>query len=245
MPSLSSNPKYLANKSFWKAMDWIFPPVCAGCGINNAVLCGQCLTKTKILQSNLCSICGIPLHPYVDICKSCYERNPPYSSMRGWAEFDGPVRESIHSLKYKSNIGLGNFFSRYLIDVVLQNQWNIDLVVPIPLSKSHLKQRGYNQAAIISLPLALGLNIPHSTRAAYKIRETKSQAMLSANERYLNVEDAFLGNPAKLKGRRVLVVDDVITTGATMENCAKAILSSGAKEVFCLSVGRAIVKTQT
>jgi ComF family protein len=161
--------------------------------------------------------------------------------MLSWAQYEGSVRNSIHSLKYRNNIALGYFFAMKLLPMIIETSWPIDLVLPVPLSKSHYKNRGYNQAALISRPLARSLNVQHDTKALQRIRETSTQTKLSADQRFLNVEGAFSANPAKLKDKKVLLVDDVITTGATMINCTKALLTSGASKVFCISVARVFV----
>jgi ComF family protein len=161
--------------------------------------------------------------------------------MLSWAHYEGNVRECIHSLKYKNNLALGYLFALKLQPIVASTGWQINTVIPVPLSKSHLKSRGYNQAALISRPLAQCLQVHHETRALTRVRETATQTKLSAQERFLNVEGAFSGNTAKLSNKNVLLVDDVITTGATMVNCTKALLESGASKVYCISVARVFV----
>jgi ComF family protein len=161
--------------------------------------------------------------------------------MRSWANYSKPIRESIHSLKYKNNIPLGYFFSQQLVPLVQKSGWCFDLVVPVPINESHYRERGYNQSSLIARPLAHSLGLPFNGSAIKRIRETFPQFTLSAEERNENVKDAFRGNPANIKGKGVLIIDDVITTGATMENCTKALFESGAIKVYCLSVARVIV----
>jgi ComF family protein len=161
--------------------------------------------------------------------------------MRSWVEYSGLARNAIHSLKYKNNIALGYFFSKKLCHIIEHAAWDFDLVIPVPLSSKHFRERGFNQSALIARPLAHLLRKKYAGRILYRIRETKSQVNLTAEERHVNVKGAFWGNPAKLNGRTVLLVDDVITTGATMENCVTALLASGAKKVYCISVARVIV----
>lgn len=161
--------------------------------------------------------------------------------MLSWAHYDSSVRDCVHSLKYKNDIALGYFFAMKLLPEIVATNWPIDLVIPVPLSKSHYKSRGYNQAVLISRPLSRALGIPHETRSLSRTRETTTQTRLSAEQRFLNVEGAFSGNPAKLRDKNVLLVDDVITTGATMINCTKALLTSGASKVFCVSAARVFV----
>jgi len=161
--------------------------------------------------------------------------------MRSWAHYKSSVREAIHSLKYKINIPLAYYFSRKLIPIIQKENWEINLVIPVPLNKSHFKERGFNQSALISRPIAHFTEKPFSANGLRRSRETAAQFSLSSEERQNNVKDAFLGNPATLNGKAVLLVDDIITTGATMENCTKALLAAGAKKVYCLSVARVFI----
>jgi len=161
--------------------------------------------------------------------------------MRSWAVYSDSIRESIHSLKYKNNIPLGYFFSQKLIPIIDKANWQFDLIIPVPINRSHYRERGFNQSSLIARPLAHYFGLPFSDTALNRIRETASQFSLGAEERIRNVEGAFRGNPAKIKGKGVLLIDDIITTGATMVNCTKALVESGATKVYCLSVARVVV----
>lgn len=174
------------------------------------------------------------------MCPRCKGTEIICTDMFSWAEFEGPLREGIHSLKYHQNIGLGDFFGPYLISVVENRQWNPDLVVPVPISKSRRKTRGYNQSELLSRPLAQYFHLPHPNDALIRLKDTESQIHLSAEERFNNMDDAFFGNPAKLKGKTILVIDDIITTGATMNQCAKALVKAGAEKVYGLSVAKTL-----
>jgi ComF family protein len=120
--------------------------------------------------------------------------------------------------------------------------WQIDLVVPIPLSRSRLRSRGYNQAELISRYLAASLNIQHSSTTVLRIKNTSTQIEMDVNKRFTNLLDAFYANPDTLKKKNILIIDDVITTGATMQNCTKALLQAGAANIYCVSVARAILR---
>lgn len=172
------------------------------------------------------------------LCSRCRESSHYLNSISSWAEYEDPLRQAILSLKYKQNIGLAETFSSFLILLLKQKSLEFDLVVPIPLGSTRRKQRGFNQAELLARPLSLYFGIQLSGNAVRRIKETDSQVKLSAKERSLNMEGAFFGNTAKLKGRSVLLVDDIITTGATMNHCAKAILESGARCVDGISVAK-------
>ncbi|MRS01941.1 ComF family protein, partial [bacterium] len=225
---------------FWKSMDWLYPPRCCNCDRRGFVLCDECFSDIEHLTTKYCIKCGYPIRYQNRLCKACSLETPLYTQMRSWAVFSGSVRTAIHSLKYKRNLALGNILAKPLIEVVEKSGWQIDLVVPVPLSKSRMQSRGYNQAALISRYLAASLNIPHSSHDLRRIKNTFTQTKMNVNKRFTNLLDAFYANPATLKKKNILIIDDVITTGATMRNCTNALLAAGAEKIYCLSVARAI-----
>jgi ComF family protein len=219
---------------------FVYPPICAGCGMDGYRFCPQCLSEVKIFTGNHCISCGKPILLKQSICSDCQGMTSIITDLCSWAEFEGPLREAIHHLKYQQDIGLGDYFSPFLIEQIEKRNWQFDLVVPVPISKSRLKSRGYNQSELLTRPIARFFHVAHSTKALIRIKETESQFSLSAIERNQNMEDAFFGFPAKLIGRSVLVVDDIITTGATMNHCAKALYQAGAKEVYGISIAKTV-----
>lgn len=225
---------------FWNSIDWLFPPDCACCQKANFVVCPACENQFPLITEHVCEICGIPVAENQFKCDDCISTPPLFSGMRSYAHYSGTVREAIHSLKYKNNIALGFYFSKYLNQILQRVSWDFDLVIPVPLSKKHMKERGFNQSALIARPLARTSARKFDPQALMRIKETRSQVNLTAAERHENVKDAFLGNPDKLKKKSILLVDDVITTGATMEYCTKALLDSGAKKVYCISIARVL-----
>lgn len=223
-------------------MDWLYPPRCCNCDRRGFLLCDDCLTEMNLLSNRICQKCGYPISSKTRLCEECRNDPPPYMAMRSWASFSGPARQALHSLKYKQNLGLGSILARPLVQMVRQSGWPVDLVIPIPLSSAHQRERGYNQAACISRAVARELDLPHSSHAVKRIKETETQVALDVNKRFMNLMDAFYANPAKLKSRNVLVIDDVITTGATMRSCAKSVMNAGAESVYCLSVARTLLR---
>jgi ComF family protein len=152
--------------------------------------------------------------------------------------YGGPVRQAVHSLKYKRNMALGEIFSREMIACLSQLSWKIDVVIPVPLGIARLAERGYNQAALLARPVALGLGIPYQPNGLGRARETASQVDLDAKERKRNVRGAFRARPAIVKGRNVLLIDDVATTGATLDACAEALLAQEASAVYAFTLAR-------
>jgi competence protein ComFC len=135
-------------------------------------------------------------------------------------------------------MALGEALARPLIKLLVELGWCVDLVTPVPLGVARLSQRGYNQAALLARPLSLAHGLPYHTNALTKVRETRSQVGLSANERHQNVADAFKGDPRVSKGKCILVIDDVTTSGATLNACASALLQAGASRVYGLTLAR-------
>lgn len=232
---------YNLSRLGWNILDWIYPPRCCNCDRVGVVFCPECESSIKPLAGNLCAICGYPLRSNKWICQKCASEKPPYESMRSWGSHEGALRHAVHALKYRRDLDLGHFFASRLVELVRKEAWQIDLVVPVPLSPGHLKQRGYNQSACISQNLAWLLGLPHSSTSIKRVKETQEQITLDVNERFMNLCDAFYANAATLEKKRVLIVDDVITTGATMQNCAKAVQNSGAETVYGISVARALL----
>lgn len=227
---------------FWISMDWLYPPRCCNCDRRGFVLCDECFTKVERLNGKLCYKCGYPIYSRSHFCEDCRLETPLYTQMRSWTSHTGAAQKAIHELKYKRNLAMGKILAQPLTEIVKKSGWQIDLVVPIPLSRSRLRTRGYNQAALISRHLAASLNIQHSSNTVKRIRNTSTQIDMDVNKRFTNLLDAFYANPATLKKRNILVIDDVITTGATMQNCTKALLKAGAENIYCLSVARAILR---
>jgi competence protein ComFC len=171
-------------------------------------------------------------------CQDCRERPPSYTAMRNLGLYEGVIRDCVHALKYENNQGLGEFFTNLLGVLVREAGWYPDLVMPVPLSAQRFAERGYNQAACIARPLATHLGTRYHPFGLARTRDTPSQVGLSGEARRHNVAGAFTASPEIVAGKEVLVVDDVMTTGATMEACADVLRSAGAEAIYCLTLGR-------
>ncbi len=134
---------------------------------------------------------------------------------------------------------MGDALATGMIEFVQNLNWQVDLIVPIPLGKQRIRERGYNQVAMIAKPLALGLGLQYSEKVLLRRKETRTQVGLTREERHKNVHDAFQADPG-VKGRSVLVMDDVSTTGSTLSSSADALYAAGARNVYALTVARAL-----
>ena len=142
-------------------------------------------------------------------------------------------------MKYRPNRKVSTLMGEWLAELYSRETWDVTLVVPVPLSDTRLLQRGFNQAALISAPFAQSLGLRYDEKALFRDRDTKSQVGLDATARFRNVRGAFRCLPERIQKQRVLVVDDLYTTGATMSACAEALVDAGAEAVYGLTVGRA------
>jgi len=164
---------------------------------------------------------------------------PYYKALRSWAVFKGELRKAIHQLKYRRNVALGQALAVPIINQLRELNWPLEIVTPVPLGLARLAERGYNQASLLAMPIALHFKLSFQMQVIKRCRETQSQVGLSFASRIENVAGAFVADRSKIRGKRILVVDDVITSGATMNACAMALYEAGADEVYGFSLARA------
>ena len=236
---MPGNLPYRAYRLIWEALDWLYPPVCGGCGRSGERWCNDCTQKTLEIEPPICPICG-NVNENDGPCPRCQVTRPFYTALRSHTIFQGAVREAIHRLKYRRDIGLAEALSRPMIGSMQKLNWSLDIITSVPLGLVRFEQRGYNQATLLARPIALYLKIPFSTRILVRTRETSSQVGLTVKERHENMADAFRTDRKFVKGKNVLVVDDVATSGATLNACAKALLDAGASSVYGFALARAI-----
>lgn len=160
--------------------------------------------------------------------------------MRSWAVFDSPLQNALHTMKYRRNIGLGESIAAQMADFLRALQWPVEVLVPVPLGKNRLKDRGYNQVALVARPLAYEIGLKYSRLALRKARETRSQVGLNFSQRRENVHNAYQADPQIVKRKSVVLMDDVATTGFTILACTDALLSAGAREVYAITIARAL-----
>lgn len=233
-----NNLKYKAYRSIWSALDLLFPPQCGGCGRPGARWCENCQSSVNVLNGIVCEICGLP-QDKPGVCKACLESRPRFRSLRAWAIFEEPVQSALHKLKYRRDMSMGDAIAAAMLPFVQCLNWNFELVVPVPLGKQRIRERGYNQVAMIAKPLAMGLGLQYSANMLSRRKETRSQVGLSREERRTNVQGAFQAETG-VKGKVVLIMDDVSTTGSTLSSGADALYAAGAKDVYALTVARAL-----
>lgn len=234
-----TRPWFAIQQFFWIAVDWLYPPSCAGCGKNGVRLCSSCLQQiTPIDHHNSCPHCDLP--EAGQLCPDCQSQLPVFDQLRSYSIYEGVLRQSIHHLKYNNDLPLADTLCRMLIYLFNQQNWKVDLICPVPLSLQRLRQRGYNQSALLAQILAWAVEIPYNGKALMRVRETLSQVGLNAEQRRANVKGAFWADPRLVKEKTVLIVDDIATTSATISACAEALKTAGAGKVYAITLARTV-----
>ena len=234
--------RYSWYRLVWSALDWLFPPTCGGCGQPGARWCEICHQNVKLISSP-CRLCGQTIE-LGELCSRCEAQPPSLCAIRSWAEFDGPIRQAWHRVKYRRDMALADALAHPLSQMVRALAWPIDLIIPVPLSNKRMRERGYNQADLLAKPLAWDLQIDHSSKILLRDRDTRSQVGLTRVQRRDNVQNAFQALPERVFGKKILLVDDVATSGSTLNACADALLQGGANAVYGLTLARAVLSSK-
>ena len=231
-------------------LDCIFPPLCQVCrsfipNADDVHVCPSCREKMPLIVAPLCSRCGIPFAGVGDdhICGACIRDRPHFDAARAAFVYEGPCRDMIHAFKYHNKthlrrpLGLltAGGLSEFITSV------SADLIMPVPLHRTRLRSRGFNQAILLGEIFSRHTRIPLVRDNLRRIRWTEPQVNLAAAERRTNVTGAFsIRESSTLEGRSILLVDDVLTTGSTVDECAKVLKSAGASRVLVVTVARAL-----
>lgn len=240
--------KGLVKKCREELLDLIYPKTCFGCKSRispeiEGYICKECLNKLDKLKPPFCITCGRPIDILdIDKCTDCTGYN--YYFTRGYSAtlYEGLVKDCLHNFKYNSHTYLGGTLARLMIDFALEyiDPDKIDAILPVPLHWQRFRDRGFNQSAILGKILSKETGVPFMRNGLTRTRVIKPQVELPRSERIGNVLGAFkVTNPKKFSGKHILLIDDVFTTGATLNECSRVLLDSGAKGVwvFCLARG--------
>lgn len=221
-------------------VDLLFPPSCAGCNRPGNLFCDHCAQAVVAIAQAVCKRCGrAQVKSANTLCSLCEKDATPVLTMARAAAFHSePLRAIIHQFKYGNRPELAEPLGRYLLVAFAAPEWrrfSIDVVAPVPMFEARQKERGYNQAELLARTFCYHTGLPLAPALLKRIRFTQAQVELNASERQLNVEKAFVADPT-VKGKSILLIDDVYTTGATLRSCATSALENGADQVYGLTL---------
>ena len=239
-------------------IDIIYPPRCHICGrfvsadedrVSSHHLCDDCLADLTPITHPICTVCGLPFSTRKGedhLCENCLRKRPYYDSVRAPYRYSGPLVEAIQRFKYGSETqlisSLGTLLSSFAKELVPNPLTPDFLTVPVPLHMRRLRERGFNQSLLLAKVVATDLGTQLDYLSLVRIRHTRAQTGLRKEERRKNVKDAFcIIYPEIIKGKKILLVDDVFTTGYTLNECARTLKKSGAMVVICLTLARTLV----
>jgi len=230
-------------------LDLILPPRCLACGEQVAdpqALCSSCWSKLDFITAPFCAACGLPFEHDAGagaLCAACLARPPRYDRARAVFRYGDESRGMILSFKHADRTDAAIAFAAWMARAGRELLQDADLIAPVPLHYRRLVWRRYNQAALLALRLGQAADRPVMVDALKRARATVSQAGLGARDRKRNLAGAIAANAARaaaIKGKRVLLIDDVLTTGATVSACARALRKAGAAGVDVLTLSRVV-----
>lgn len=222
------------------ALDFLFPQECVGCGKEKDLICPSCYRNLPRIVPPICPRCGKP-QPGGTLCPACIDWQTEIDGIRTPFRFEGVIRRAIHQLKYKNVRALAEPLSHLLQEYMVENPIPVEVLVPVPLHPRRLRERGYNQSSLLAHNLSKLINLPVVDDCLVRTRQALPQARTSSvDERRRNVAGAFACHDGRLRDKQILLIDDVATSGATLDACASALKANGATSVWGLVMAREI-----
>jgi len=225
-------------------LDLIYPRIyCVRCGKllqKNAVhgLCNICCDSMPFIHAPKCSTCGKPLdNAEILSCPDCIEYKHHFDQGLSVFELNTSVQELIYRYKYYKEFSLNRTFAHFMVELLYEANWHVDLIIPVPLHKNRLKSRGFNQSSLLGDYISQRYNIPCLDTILLRNVDTKTQTGFSRWERAKNLQNAFsVVQSEKIKDKNILLIDDIYTSGATADNSSSKLKESGANKVYILTV---------
>lgn len=204
----------------------------------SGILCAGCASLLAFINDNICSNCGRPLPPgsIPFVCSECSNRDMHFDGGCMVFEFDGLVQDILHRLKYGGEAELAQTIGWFMSSKLKKMNWTIDVIMPVPLHPDRLKERGFNQSHLLADAIGWECGIDVNPGVLIRDRNTESQVGLTRMERMHNVRGAFTVNGSgEVRGKRILLVDDIMTTGSTLDECSRALKEHGANKVYFIT----------
>jgi len=236
---------------FAAAIDQLFPPLCHVCrtyipSAGKLHICHGCRELIQKITAPLCVVCGVPFAGAGKdhVCGECMTSSPLFDAARAALVYEGSGRDLIHAFKYRNKTHLRRPLALLALESLSEfiRTRQPDLIMPVPLHRKKLSSRGYNQSVLLGEIFSQQLKVPMERCNLQRIRWTEPQVNLAASDRRANVKGAFTVRESVLvRDRRILLVDDVLTTGSTVEECGRVLKAAGAADVTVVTVARALI----
>lgn len=229
-------------------LDWLYTPKCVLCEsiipINGPRgFCEKCAGRLLKAEAPYCERCGRPKEMPDKICKECKDKDMSFVKNRSTFIYDENMRDIIHRFKYGNHPGYGKHLGGIMAANFDRHFQKFDLIIPVPLSKQRHRERGFNQSEILAREIALKKGIALCAANLKRIRDTAAQSGLTAKQRSENLAGAFkASNPSEIDQKTILLVDDIFTTGSTINYCAMELMAAGAHEVYSSTLAIALKK---
>ena len=222
------------------ALDILFPRYCVGCKKEGSFICDSCLRAQPLIAPPVCPLCGRPQASSM-LCSDCIRWKADIDGIRSPFRFEGVIQQAVYQLKYRNLRSIAPMLAGFLYDFMEKNPIQGEVLVPVPLHKSRIRERGYNQSTLLAKGLAKLCGLPVIHNSLVKHEKSLPQARTtSVEERKKNVSDVFSVRDEYLKGKAIILVDDVSTSGATLDACAGVLKEAGAVSVWGLTLAREI-----
>jgi ComF family protein len=224
-------------------LNFLYPPACISCReimLDDDLLCYACWKKYKFISRPYCACCGYPFKFEMEnqaLCGKCINSSPYYDHIRFLFKYDQDSKKLIHALKYNDQTYLAKIFAKLLHNIYFEEIIEYDLIIPVPMHWLKRMLRMYNQASLLSIELSKIINIPVAHNNLIKARWTKAQSTLKKDARQKNLQGSIMvKNTKQLEGKKVILVDDVLTTGATIRECCKLLKKNGVGKILVLTI---------
>ena len=231
----------IIKKGVEAVINLVFPrrcPVCDRPAGYGRLICPGCIGKLKVVKGAVCCKCGKPLvDESAELCSGCRGTKHQYKEGRSLYEYKS-VNRSIYRFKYSGRSEYGDYFGKAMAHYLGKTikEWDPDIIVPVPLHEKKLRKRGFNQSAVLAKSLSKELGIPYSDRLIKRVRNTVPMKELDARKRQINLKNAFIVGSYDVKLRKVVIVDDIYTTGSTVDAMAVAFSRAGVSDVYFVAL---------
>lgn len=222
------------------ALNLLFPQWCIGCGKEGSFICVSCRRSLSVIMPPVCPLCGRPQLNGM-LCSQCVSWKVDIDGIRSPYRFEGVIQQAVYQLKYRNLRASASLLAEMMNEYLAANPVPGDVLVPVPLHKKRVRERGYNQSGLLARKLGKLRNMPVIENCLMRLVNTPPQARTgNLEERKMNVSGAFSCRDNRLKGKRVILVDDVSTSGSTLDACAAVLKETGVESVWGLVLAREI-----